>query len=160
MSTPDIERSKDHIPELSKQFATFFIDDRLYGIDVMEVQEVTQALTPTAIRLAPTDVKGLINLRGQIVTAIGLRELFGLTRATKQVESQASVVCRIEGNLVALLVDRIGDVVEARPSDFEATPSTIDPKLGKFMAGVYKTSGPILSVLKIESISSELNSKR
>lgn len=144
--------------EKSKQYATFLIDDRLYGIDVMEVQEVTQALMPTTIRLAPAYVKGLINLRGQIVTAIGLRELFGLPKSA-DAQSHASVVCRIDGNLFSLLVDRIGDVVEVSPADFESTPSTIDGGLGKYMAGVYKTSGSILSVLNIESISSELNAK-
>jgi purine-binding chemotaxis protein CheW len=123
----------------------------------MQVQEVTKALHVTLIHLAPSYVKGLINLRGQIATAIGLRELFGLG-TEKNLESM-SVVCRAGGNLLSLLVDKIGDVIEVPESNFEDSPDTIDEKVKKFMKGVYKTEGTILSVIGLEIISEELNKK-
>ncbi len=141
----------------SKQFATFYLCDRLYGIDVMQVQEVTKPLPVTVIRRAPDYVKGLINLRGQIATAIGLRELFGLDASTTQ--ESMTVVCKSDGNLISFLVDRIGDVIEVPESEFENTPDIVDPKIKKFMKGVYKSEGAILSVIGIESISLELNKK-
>jgi purine-binding chemotaxis protein CheW len=148
----------EHNENASKQFATFYLGDRLYGIDVMQVQEVTQALAVTPIRLAPPYVKGLINLRGQIATAIGLRELFALPSISES-QSSASVVCRVEGNLLSLLVDRIGDVMEVQESSFEPTPDIIDSSVSNFMKGVYKTEGPILSVIEIDFLSRELNSR-
>jgi purine-binding chemotaxis protein CheW len=141
----------------ARQFATFYLGDRLYGIDVMQVQEVTQALPLTVIRLAPPFVKGLINLRGQIATAIGLRELFELGTATN--EEQMTVVCRTGDALLSLLVDRIGDVVEVSESDFESPPDTIDSGLRRFMQGIYKTDKALLSVIGIENISKEISSK-
>ncbi len=141
----------------STQYATFYLGNRLYGIDVMQVQEVTQALPVTVIRLAPSFVKGLINLRGQISTAIGLRELFELN--TEEVKENMTVVCRIDGNLLSLLVDRIGDVVEVNKKDYEPTPDLIPSSIKRFMKGVYKTDGPILSVIGVDNIIAELTGR-
>ena len=139
----------------SKQFTTFTVDGRVYGIDVMKVQEVTKPLQVTVMRTAPAFVKGLINLRGQIATAIGLRELFSL-RINDDIEKM-TVVCRIEDVLISLLVDNIGDVVEVDDSSFESTPVTIPSNIRPFMDGVYKTEGTILSILNIDSILVELD---
>lgn len=143
--------------EETRQFATFYLADRLYGIEVTQVQEVTKPMPLTLIRLAPDFIKGLINLRGQIATAIGLRELFGLMK--NDAEEKMTVVCRIDGNLLSLLVDRIGDVMEVSQADFEPTPDTVDNSIKKFMDGVYKTHDSILSVIGIERIYQELNIK-
>jgi purine-binding chemotaxis protein CheW len=142
--------------ENNKQFATFYISDRLYGIDVMQVQEVTQTLSLTPIRMAPNFVRGLINLRGQIATAIGMRELFGLS-GEAAAKAAASVVCKVNGGLISLLVDRIGDVIEVSEDSYENTPDLVEDDIKKIMSGVYKTDGEILSVIDIQSLSSTLN---
>ncbi len=142
--------------ENTKQFATFYISDRLYGIDVMQVQEVTQTLSLTPIRMAPIFVRGLINLRGQIATAIGMRELFGLS-GEAVADAAASVVCKVNGGLISLLVDRIGDVIEVSEDSYEETPDLVEEDIKKIMSGVYKTDGEILSVIDIHSLSSALN---
>jgi purine-binding chemotaxis protein CheW len=139
----------------SKQFTTFTVDGRVYGIDVMKVQEVTKPLQVTVMRTAPPFIKGLINLRGQIATAIGLRELFNL-RINDDIEKM-TVVCRIDDVLVSLLVDNIGDVIEVEDSSYEPTPSTIPSNIRPFMDGVYKTEGTFLSILNIDSIIVELD---
>lgn len=143
--------------KLSKQFSTFMIDGRLYGIDVMKVQEVTKPLTVTQMRTAPSFIKGLINLRGQIATAIGLRELFSLS-LDHSVEKM-TVVCRVEDVLLSLLVDNIGDVVEVNDAQFESSPQTIPANIRAFMEGVYKTDNTILSIINLESILIELDKK-
>ncbi len=148
------ELSSQSVKDL-RQFSTFYVADRLYGIEVTEVQEVTRPMPITKIRLAPDFVKGLINLRGQISTAIGLQELF-LLNDTEGVEKM-TVVCRFDGNLLSFLVDRIGDVIEVSRRDFEAAPDTVEPKIRSFMEGVYKTSGSLLSVISVEKIYNELN---
>lgn len=139
-----------------QQFTTFYLGERFYGIDVMQVQEVTKPLPLTPVRLAPRHIKGLINLRGQIATAIGLRELFGLDSVENESESM-TVVCKVQGNLLALLVDKIGDVVEAVDKSFESTPDTVPIAIRKVMKGVYKTEDGILSVIGVENLTEELN---
>jgi purine-binding chemotaxis protein CheW len=141
----------------TKQFSTFYLDGRLYGIDVMKVQEVTKPLQVTLMRTAPPYIKGLINLRGQIATAIGLRELFGLSQ--EHPTEKMTVVCKVEDVLLSLLVDSIGDVVEVSESSFEATPKTIPGNIKTFMQGIYKTEDKILSVVSLESILGELDKK-
>lgn len=135
----------------TKQFSTFYIADRLYGLDVTAVQEVTRTLPVTKVPLAPSFVHGLINLRGQIATAINLKELFELNNKTITDEPM-NVVCKGEGLLLSLLVDQIGDVVEVDESFFEATPDTIEPSVGQFMVGVYKITGSLLSILDVTKI--------
>jgi purine-binding chemotaxis protein CheW len=140
-----------------KQFSTFTIDGRLYGIDVMKVQEVTKPLQVTHMQTAPDFIKGLINLRGQIATAIGLRELFGLKDSSTS--EKMTVVCKIEDVLLSLLVDNIGDVIEVNDQSFEPTPQTVSLGIRSFMLGVYKTDDGILSVICMDSILKELDKR-
>lgn len=140
----------------TRQFSTFLISDRLYGIDVTSVQEITKTLNATKVPLAPSFVHGLINLRGQIATAVGLRELFDL-RDNAQSTEPMNVVCKGDGMLLSLVVDHIGDVIEVDESNFEATPETINPGVSKFMQGVYKIPGSILSIIEVKKIVDVLN---
>lgn len=138
-----------------KQFSTFYVGDRWYGIDVMEVQEVLKTLPMTKVPLAPEFVEGLINLRGQIATAIDLRRLFILESDGNA--PQINVVCNHEDTLLSLRVDKIGDVVDAPDSAFENTPDTLDSDIKRFMCGVYKLDGPLLSIIEIDKIVQYLN---
>ena len=139
----------------SIQFSTFIISGRLYGIEVSSVQEVTKSLPITQVPLAPSFIYGLINLRGQIATAVSLRDLFELTDAPPS--EFMNVVCRQDGVLISLLVDQIGDVIELDHSSFEQTPETVTPKVAKFMEGVYKIPGSLLSVIEVKRVLSVLN---
>lgn len=139
----------------TEQYTTFSIGDRLYGINVMKVQEVTKTMAMTSVPLAPKHVCGLINLRGQIATAISLRELFGIPGLAPQ--DEMNVVCRVEGLLFSFLVDDIGDVVELETSTQEPLPATVDPNLRRYLQGVYKLPNRILSIIDIEKISMAIN---
>jgi purine-binding chemotaxis protein CheW len=143
---------------MTEQLTTFNIGRDLYGIEVMKVQEVTGHPTIVNVPLAPPFVRGLINLRGQIATALGLRELFGMSSDEPQL--QMSVVCKIDGNLVSLLVDSIGDVVEVSHSSFEHPPDTIPAGVRKYIKGIYKTNETLLSVLDLERLSKELSNSK
>lgn len=143
--------------EKARQFSTFCLEGRTYGIDVMQVQEVTKPLPITPIRRAPSFVKGLINLRGQIATAIGLRELFGLT-ADQSLEKM-TVVCRVDDVLLSLLVDSIGDVMELTESSYEPVPSTVSSHMAGFIEGVYKTETAIISVIGLRKVTEEITRK-
>jgi purine-binding chemotaxis protein CheW len=134
----------------TRQFSTFYINDLLYGIDVMKVQEITKALPMTRVPLAQGYVKGLINLRGQISTAIQLSDLFHLEHQSH--EEQMNVVCKISDILVSFLVDRIGDVMELESDQFEPAPDTMPENVRKYLEGVYKIPGNLLSVIDVEQI--------
>ncbi len=140
----------------SHQFSTFRVDGRLYGVSVKIVQEITKPMPITAVPLSPDFVKGLINLRGQIATAIGIRELFKLGEQV-DLDKNVNVVCKVDGLLLSLIVDEIGDVIEVDDKDFEETPDTISLHVAQFMNGVYKLPDNILSILDINKLVSFLN---
>lgn len=139
----------------TEQFSTFYVSERLYGLDVTRVQEIVRDMPTTGIPLAPPYVRGLINLRGQVATAIGIRELFSLE--STESEEVLNVVCKLDGFLISFQVDRIGDVMEAEAKYFEPTPTTIPEATRKFLSGVYKTDNQILSIIDIDKVMFFLN---
>lgn len=144
----------------TEQLMTFRVGSDLFGISVLRVQEVAGRPALHAVPLAPKFVRGLVNLRGQIATALGLQELFG-AEARGAAESDdtesMSVVCKIDGNLVSLIVDSIGDVVEVESSRFEPTPPSVREAVRRFVKGIYKMDGDLLSVVDLDRLSKELS---
>jgi purine-binding chemotaxis protein CheW len=140
----------------TNQFSTFWVDERLYGVNIKMVQEITKSMNLTEVPLAPDYIKGLINLRGQIATAVGLRELFEISGAQENA-GKINVVCKSESYLLSLVVDQVGDVLELEDSQFEMTPETVSPSVTKFMSGVYKLPNSLLSVIDIQKIIDFLN---
>lgn len=128
------------------QYCTFMLDDLLFGVEVQQVQEVIRFQNLTEVPLASGVVHGLINLRGQIVTALDLRCRLGLPDRPVD-ELPMNVVIRTEGDLVSLLVDEIGDVVEVDESLFESPPDTLTGVARDLIAGTYKLEDRLLLVL-------------
>ena len=132
-----------------QQFCTFFVDGLFYGIEVEKVQEILRYQEMTPVPLAPAVVCGLINLRGQIVTAIDLRRRLG---RSERLEGQQSlnVVLHTNDGAVSLVVDEIGDVVEVSEDSFELPPETLSQKSRTFIRGVHKLHGCLMHVLDAE----------
>src|SRR5229473_6045109 len=100
------------------QYCTFFVDVYYFGVDVLKVQEIIRYQEMTRVPLAPSVVQGLINLRGQIVTAIDLRRRLELSERPVDL-LPTNVVIRTDDGPVSLLVDQIGDVLEVEADAFE-----------------------------------------
>jgi purine-binding chemotaxis protein CheW len=130
----------------SRQFCTFHVENLFLGIEVQQVQEVIRYLEMTHVPLAAPAVSGLINLRGQIVTAIDLRCRLGMP-LRKSGERAMNVVVRDGDHAVSLLVDRIGDVLELDDELFERPPSTVNASIRELILGAYKLPGKLLLVL-------------
>ena len=132
----------------TEQLATFWLDGDLYGVEVEHVQEVLRSQNLTRVPLAPAAVAGLINLRGQVVTAIELRERLGLTPRPEGTDAVVIVV-RLHGEAVSLLVDSIADVVDVDVRDFESPPDTMDGRARELIRGAYKLDGQLLLALDV-----------
>lgn len=128
------------------RLCTFFLDDQMYGIDVRSVQEVIRFQEMTEVPLAPESVVGLINLRGQIVTAIDLRKRLRLPPRSSD-RLPMNVVIHGEGGAISLLVDRIGDVHPIVPENFERTPDTMPANARELILGAYKLKDRLLLLL-------------
>jgi len=133
----------------ARQYATFFLDGFFFGIEVLQVQEVLRYQEMTRVPLAPEVVEGLINLRGQIVTAIDMRRRLRL-RPRPEGMLPMSMVVRAADGAVSLLVDEIGDVVEVDRESFERPPENLDGAARELIRGVYKLKDRLLLVLDTE----------
>lgn len=132
-----------------KQFCTFYLDKLLFGVEVSKVQEVIRYQEMTPVPLAPAVVSGLINLRGQIVTALDLRRRLEFAdRAADKLPM--NVVVRTGEEAVSLLVDEIGDVLEVEERTFEAPPETLQGEARKLIRGAYKLQERLLLMLDTE----------
>lgn len=139
----------------STSYCTFWLDGQRFGIEVLDVQEVLRTQSMTPVPLAPEAITGLINLRGQIITAIDLRQRLELP-PREDGASSVNIVVRTEEGPVSLLVDSIGGVLEVDRADYELPPETISGAGRDLIAGVYKVDGPLLHVLEVERVISEL----
>lgn len=140
---------KIHTKDAS-QLCGFKIGTGFYAISVLEVQEVIKPQVLTQVPSAPDYVRGLINLRGQIVTAISIRTLFGLKDDRR--EDYMNIIVRSGESLYSLIVDEILDVIDVEDSTFEKTPDTLEDKIRRFINGVYKLDHKLLILLDLEKI--------
>jgi purine-binding chemotaxis protein CheW len=130
----------------NRQYATFFVDGLFFGIDVLEVQEVLRYQEMTRVPLALDVIEGLINLRGQIVTAIDMRRRLNLKPRTSD-QTPMNTVVRTEEGAVSLLVDEIGDVITTEAGDFERPPDNLNEGARELLQGVYKLKDRLLLIL-------------
>lgn len=133
------------------QFCTFFLDGLFFGVEVEKVQEVIRYQEMTSVPLAPPVVRGLINLRGQIVMALDLRRRIELADRPPE-ELPMNVVVRTEDGVVSLLVDEIGDVIEVQEEGFERPPENLKGASRDLIRGAYKLKDRLLIVLDANKI--------
>ncbi len=134
-----------------KQYCTFIVDDLFFGVEVLRVQEVIKFQNMTTIPLSPKTVEGLINLRGQIVTAIDLRSRLEL-EDREEGQEPMNVVIQTEEGAVSLLVDEIGDVLELTEDTLEPPPPTIHGVARDLVTGVHKLQEQLLLILDTEKV--------
>ena len=115
----DAPTVKSELAQTSGQFSTFFVADLFFGVDVLCVQEVLRFQQMTRVPQAPEVIEGLINLRGQIVTAIDMRRRLRLPPRAGE-KTPMNMVVRTEDGAVSLLVDEIGDVLDVDPATIRA----------------------------------------
>lgn len=128
------------------QYCTFYLGEDFFGIEVSRVQEILRYQDMTEVPLSAPVIRGLINLRGQIMTAVDLRERVGLP-PREDGKRPINVVIRRKDGGVSLLVDSIGDVMSPSEELAEAPPENVNPRIRALLQGVYKLEGRLLQIL-------------
>ena len=146
---PDQPTSSETNSPLNLQYATFFVDELFFGIEVLKVQEVLRYQEMTSVPRAPGVIEGLINLRGEIVTAIDMRRRLGL-RTRPDGKWPMNVVVRADDGAVSLLVDEIADVLQVNEKDYEPPPETLQGMARDLIRGAYKLDKRLLLILDTE----------
>lgn len=146
MSASIAHHTAQHTTSATTQYCTFWVGGLFLGIDVLKVQEVLRPQPTTRVPLAPPTIRGLLNLRGQIVTAIDLRKKLALPERTAS-EPPMNVIIRTDEGPVSLDVDEIGDVIELPVEDRERPPDTVQGERRELVTSVYKLADQLMLVL-------------
>ncbi len=141
--TYDIDQSKD--------FLTIEIAEQKFGIPVLQVQDVLREQKVTHVPLAPPEVAGTLNLRGRIVTAIDVRKRLGLPDCDDKTSSM-SVVVEHKDELYSLIIDKVGDVLNFKESNFEKNPGTLDPLWRDISTGIYQQDDTLIVIIDVSSL--------
>jgi purine-binding chemotaxis protein CheW len=152
-----------------KQFASFYIGENLFGIDVRLIREINRNIDITPVDSAPDFIRGLLNLRGQIVTVVDVGIRMGIReqeekigncrcivlKTSEELEAKRSEDESVEEtsrDLVALYVDGIGDMVTFEEKDIESSPANIGEIEGKFISGVAKLEKELMILVKVNEL--------
>ncbi|MCH8926038.1 MAG: chemotaxis protein CheW [Proteobacteria bacterium] len=144
-------RNANGASDETEEFVTFTIAGQLFGIPVLQIQDVLSSYQITPIPLAPPEITGSLNLRGRVVTAMDLRLRLGLSARAKEAESM-SIVAENEGELYSLMVDSVGEVLALSQSAYERNPPTLDAKFRTFSDGIYRLDKQLLVVLDVNRL--------
>lgn len=145
------EKTNDNI-----EMATFYVGNALFGMDILKVQEINKILDMTTVPQAPDYVKGILNLRGQIVTIIDLGIKLGLPGIEIGPETR-NIIVNSKNEYIGLLVDRIGDVERTSEDKIEAPPANIGGVKAMFFEGVCKKENSLIGILNVEKVLKEEN---
>lgn len=134
------------------QLVTFYVGEQLFGIDVRAVQEIIRHQRITPVPLADPAIRGLINLRGQIVTVIDLRQRLQLRAREEGEPNDMNVVADAGGAAVSFQVERIGDVIDVDDTTFEPAPLAIPAHVRDLLLGIHKLPERFLHVLAVDKV--------
>lgn len=140
------------------ELATFYVGDSLCGMDILKVQEINKLLEMTEVPLAPEYVKGILNLRGQIVTVIDLGSKLQLVDTETDGETR-NIIVNSNGEYIGLLVHKIGDVERTEEENIEPPPANIGGIQGRYFEGVFKKENSLIGILNVDEILKDDNTQ-
>ena len=150
---------------MERKFASFYIGQGLYGLDVSVIREILRKPEITTVEKAPDYVRGLLNLRGQIVTVLdpGVKLGFGaleFNEDSRCIILKSNVRAAMNENqssteIVGLLTGRVGDMVSVQDSDVKKAPANVNDVKAEFIEGVINLEKELLVVLKVEQLIKE-----
>lgn len=134
------------------ELAIFYIDRLMCGIDIKEVQEIKRIQEVTVAYGAPDYVRGVVNLRGQIVSIIDLRIKFGYEKQHKGSDTERIMVVPYKDEQIGLVVDRVDDVIMIDPAFLLPAPSNVPKEQSRFFKNVYQTNNGLVSIIDYKSL--------
>jgi purine-binding chemotaxis protein CheW len=133
------------------QFLTFYVEEHLFGINILNIRDVLFEQSITAIPLAQSEVMGAINLRGNIVTVLSMRRRLGLDDFLPH-HRKNHIIIQYKDEFFDLAVDRVGEVLTVEPNSVEKIPLIVNVEWQKMMIGIVKQKDSILSLLNTDQI--------
>jgi purine-binding chemotaxis protein CheW len=145
----------DHNPNQAKgqgsELLSVRVNDQDFAIDIMSVREIRGWTPSTPLPHAPAYIKGMVNLRGTVMTIISLAERLRMP-ATEPNASSVVVVVEGRGRMVGVLVDAVSDIINIDPSMVQEPPNVGSTGVSKVVNGLLTLEGRIVSIIGIDAI--------
>ena len=132
------------------EFVTVMLSGQSFGIPIAAVHDILGDHRRTTVALASSDIAGVMNIRGRIVTAIDARRRLG--REPEPGRSTMNVVVQYKGEPYALVVDAVGEVRRVEDDAFEGNPPNIDPRYAELCTGVYRLKDGLMAVIDVDRL--------
>lgn len=132
-----------------KQYCTFYVGDYYLGIEISYVQEVLKQQHISYVPLASKKIRGLINLRGEIITAI---DMWSMLKIEKKTDSEMNMVVRTTNGTFSFVVEKIGEIIEVSRDKYQAIPSHISDYMKALITGVYQLESGLLLLVNLNKI--------
>ena len=136
---------------LVAEYVTAMIGGQLFGLPISRVQDVFMPDRLTRVPMSSSEVAGVLNLRGRIVTVIDMRARLGLPKANDGKPPMA-VGVDLRGESYGLLIDQIGEVLRLAEDSREENPVNLDPRMAKLAGGVHRLDGHLMVVLDVDRV--------
>ena len=134
-----------------RQFISFSVGEEEYGLELLRVKEVIRVREITWLPKAPSFVKGIINLRGDVIPIIDLRDKFGL-EAKEATANTRVIVVEVEGKLMGMVVDSASQVVRIPADQIDPPPPVFGGRAQDFITGVGKIEDKLIILLNSDAI--------
>ncbi|HBG22007.1 MAG: chemotaxis protein CheW [Syntrophaceticus sp.] len=149
----DDEEEDDEEGEDTQQdkFLTFSINEEEYGIEIRCVTEIIRMQKITQVPDVSDFIKGVINLRGKVISVMDVRLRFGLEERPHN-NRTCIIVINVEGQVVGLIVDQVSEVLDIPASEIEPPPRMYRGVKGRFLLGLGKVEGGVKILLNAEKL--------
>ena len=147
----DIDTAMGQQLDSQNQYVSFYVRDQYLGVPVNAVQEVLNPQSIARVPKAKPEIAGLLNLRGQIVTAIDLRKRLGLPALDAGRQSMHVVISH-QGEPYSLLVDEVGDVINVARDGLQPPPRTLDAEWKRLVTGVFRLEERLFVILNVGTL--------
>jgi len=138
------------------EYVTFMAAGQMFGLPIERVQDVFKPAHITRVPLAGSEIAGVLNLRGRIVTAIHLSARLDLDyrgkAAAPKVSAPMAIGIESGAESFGLLVDSVGEVLKLPDGDREPNPINLDRKLARVSCGVFRLDGQLLVILDVDRV--------
>jgi purine-binding chemotaxis protein CheW len=135
-----------------KDYLTIMIEGQLFGIEAVRIHDVFYINELTPVPLAREDVDGVLNLRGRIVTAVCARKRMGMGPRSETMPDPLAIALEIGGDMYALIVDSVGEVLKLEETRFHQPPGNLPPRWSDTLKGVYQLEKDLLIILEPQGL--------
>ena len=141
-----------------KQFVAFKVGDQEYGADIHKVSIIEKNLNTARVPTTPDYIKGVVNLRGEIVTVMSLRLKFDLPEIEEDDDTR-TIIFKFNEALLGIIVDAVDEVISLKESDIESVTQITNDRSLDYILGIAKVEGRLITLLNIEKLITELLEK-